>query len=91
MKAEKAANPGRVFGALIFLTAVEVGLVYMGFSKPILVALLIGTSMVKASLVALYFMHLKFERLIIWAMILGTCLIAGIFLTALIPDIVIGN
>ena len=60
-----------VFGALAVLTFVTVLVSYLGLSigPAIVLALLIAT--VKASLVALFFMHLKGEvRWIMWALLL---------------------
>jgi len=48
-----------VFGALFALTILEVGVVYMGVPKTPLFLALSGLAVVKASLVGLFFMHLK--------------------------------
>ncbi|MDP6518347.1 MAG: cytochrome C oxidase subunit IV family protein, partial [Planctomycetota bacterium] len=70
------------------LTAAEVGVVYLHLSPVVLAALLVGTAVVKALLVASYFMHLKFEgKLILW-MVGGTMILATFFLLMLWPDIV---
>lgn len=61
-----------VFGALLVLTVVTVGVFYLHLpiAGAVVVALLVAT--VKGSLVACYFMHLISERgLIFW--ILGLC------------------
>lgn len=48
---------------LAVLTAIEVGVAFVShFPKPLLMLILIGLAIWKALLVALYFMHLKFER-----------------------------
>ncbi|MGZ8432228.1 MAG: cytochrome C oxidase subunit IV family protein [Candidatus Deferrimicrobiaceae bacterium] len=54
-----------VWGALIVLTAVTVSVsyVYLGLMN-VVVALLIAS--VKASLVALFFMHLRYESRLVW-------------------------
>lgn len=60
-----------VFGALAVLTAVTVGVSYLhlSFAGAVAVALLVAS--VKASLVALYFMHLKGEvKAIHWSLML---------------------
>ncbi len=46
---------------LFVLTGVELGVAFLPFSKTIVVLLLIGLAFWKAALVALYFMHLRFE------------------------------
>ena len=58
-----------IFGALLLLTLVTVVVSYLdiGFGPALAIALLIAT--VKASLVALYFMHLISERqVIVWVL-----------------------
>ena len=60
-----------VFGALMVLTIITVGVSYLDLSIPfaITVALIVAT--IKGSLVALFFMHLKHERkAIYWALVL---------------------
>ena len=71
-----------VFGALAVLTIVTVGVSYLGLSigPAIALALLIAT--VKASLVALFFMHLKGEvRWVLWALLLTA--VFFVFLTVI--------
>ena len=50
-----------VFGGLAVLTAIEVAVAFMGFERRVTVILLLGFAIWKAILVALYFMHLKWE------------------------------
>jgi caa(3)-type oxidase subunit IV len=54
-----------VFGALFALTVLEVGVVYLGVPKTPLFLALSGLAVVKASLVGLFFMHLKHETKIL--------------------------
>ena len=54
-----------VFAVLAVLTAIEVGLVFTGAAESVQVVLLIALAFTKALLVALYYMHLKFEGPII--------------------------
>jgi cytochrome c oxidase subunit 4 len=52
----------KVFGILIVLTVLEVGIVYIpGLARGLLVIGLVGLALAKAAAVALYFMHLKEE------------------------------
>ena len=54
-----------VWGALIVLTAVTVSVSYVSLGlMNVIVALLIAS--VKASLVALFFMHLRYESRLVW-------------------------
>jgi cytochrome c oxidase subunit 4 len=50
-----------IFVALAVLTAVELGVAFLPFSKTVLILLLLGLAFWKALLVALYYMHLRFE------------------------------
>jgi cytochrome c oxidase subunit 4 len=60
-----------VFGALAFLTVVTVAVSYLDLAVRPAIALALVIATVKASLVALFFMHLKGEkRSIMWTLIL---------------------
>ena len=76
-----------VFWWLLALTVLEIAVIYMPVARMIIVILLIGLALSKASLVGLYFMHLKFERLTL-SLIALTPLFLCIFLILMIsPDI----
>ena len=51
-----------IFYWLAGLTALEVAVTYMPMPKILMIALLVGLALAKATMVAMYFMHLKFER-----------------------------
>ncbi len=51
----------RVFGGLVLLTIVTVGAAYVPLG-PLTVPVAIGIAVTKASLVVLYFMHLKYDN-----------------------------
>ena len=58
-----------VFGALMVLTVVTVGLSYMSWDEPTAIVVGLTVASIKASLVALYFMHLiNEEKIIYWAL-----------------------
>lgn len=52
-----------IFGALAVLTVVEVGVAFMGLPRTVAIWVLVFLALWKVLLVALYFMHLKFEPL----------------------------
>lgn len=85
---EHKVNALAVFAWLFVLTVAEVGLVYLGLSKAMLVVLLIGSAVLKALIVAYFFMHLKFEGKLIWVMLLAVLALGAVFLIALFPDMV---
>ena len=87
------ANPEHVkavFGWLVGLTVIEVGFVYLHLPRKVLATLLIGSSVAKAALVAMFFVHLKFEARLVHSLAILPVLMALLFLAALFPDIVIG-
>lgn len=59
-----------VWAALLALTVLEVGALYLPFGKLVSVLTLLALSVVKAVLVGMYFMHLKFERWVLIAIII---------------------
>ena len=73
-----------MFGALLVLTLVTVGVSYLSlpFTPTVLVALAIAS--VKAALVAMFFMHLKGERpMVYWPLGLTAVLVVGLFASIL--------
>ena len=60
--AHKHPNYMGVFWWLLALTIIELGVIYLPISKMAIAIMLIVLAVTKAVLVALYFMHLKFER-----------------------------
>jgi cytochrome c oxidase subunit IV len=54
-----------VFGWLAALTALEVGLVYLPLERAPMASALIALAVAKAGLVALFFMHLRYETRIL--------------------------
>ncbi|UCC71181.1 MAG: cytochrome C oxidase subunit IV family protein [Gemmatimonadota bacterium] len=63
---EKKKQPNYYFiwFLLLVLTVVEVGIAYLsGLPRSVLILVLVGLAIWKATLVAMYYMHLRFERL----------------------------
>lgn len=70
-----------IFGALMVLTGVTVGVSYLHLSIPLAITVALLVALVKGSLVALFFMHLSNERkLIYW--VLALTVIFFVFLMA---------
>jgi cytochrome c oxidase subunit 4 len=76
-----------VFWWLLALTILEIAVIYAPFLKMVIVLLLIGLALTKASLVALYYMHLKFERRTLGAIALTPLLLCVLLIMALTPDL----
>lgn len=76
-----------VLTALACLTALTVGLSYvkMTHSTAILLASLIAIT--KCSLIASVFMHLRYEKKTIFAIVFSALFFVGVLILAIIPDI----
>lgn len=72
--------------ALMFLTLItwQVSYVHLGVMN-VVVALAIAS--VKASLVALFFMHLKDERIVVWAFALFPLFFLGLIIFGTLTDV----
>jgi cytochrome c oxidase subunit IV len=69
------------------LTIVEVALVYMGLPKILLAALLVIFAVWKAALVAMHFMHLKFEKRTLALVAITPFILCVFLILMLMPDI----
>ena len=85
--AHSTANYLRIFYILLALTVVEVAIVYLHLPKTLLVALLIVLAVWKAALVALHFMHLKFEKRTLALIALSPFVLCVFLILMLLPDI----
>ena len=75
-----------IFGALVFLTFLTVGVSYFDFgSANIVIAMLIATA--KAGLVATFFMHLRYDKLFNTLTFLAAFLFLAIFILLTYDDI----
>jgi caa(3)-type oxidase subunit IV len=77
----------KVFYVLLVLTIVEVAIVYLGLPKILLAALLVIFAVWKASLVAMHFMHLKFETRTLAVVALAPFVLCVFLILMLMPDI----
>ena len=69
---------------LLLLTGIEVFLAYLRLAPPLMLTILVGLSLIKAALIVSYFMHLRFERLglfllLIPAMVFCICMMLIMF------------
>ncbi|MBI4355065.1 MAG: cytochrome C oxidase subunit IV family protein [Candidatus Omnitrophica bacterium] len=60
--AHRQPNYLTIFWALLLLTLIEVAIAYLPWPRSVKMTSLISLAIVKALLVALFFMHLKFDR-----------------------------
>ena len=85
-RAHAEPNYIAVFIWLAVLTVVEVIVVYMPLTKLALGAILVVLAFTKAALVALYFMHLKFERRTMLLVAMTPVILCVFLMFMLIPD-----
>ena len=76
-----------VFWWLLALTVLEIAVIYMPIARFIIVTLLVGLALSKASLVALFFMHLRFERVTLGLIALTPLFLCIFLILMLSPDI----
>lgn len=85
-QAHAEPNYMAIFYWLAALTAIEVAVVYIGLPKLALVSILVVLAFTKAALVAMYFMHLKFERQTLAIVALTPVLLCIFLIFMLMPD-----
>ena len=71
---------------LLGLTAIEVFLAYLQLELKVMLVLLMGLSIVKASLIIAYFMHLRYERQsLAWTLMPALIFVVGMMFV-IFPD-----
>jgi caa(3)-type oxidase subunit IV len=82
-----------VFLALSTFTAISFLVNYAvreyGLAPPAGFAIILGVAVVKATLVGMYFMHLLVDWVKLYFLIFPTFILAAMFITVLLPDIVL--
>jgi cytochrome c oxidase subunit IV len=82
----KHPNYMAIFWILAILTVVEIGVVFLPFGKLINGTLLCALAVGKAVLVAMYFMHLKFETRTLGLIAITPLVIATLLVFVILPD-----
>ncbi|HUR70840.1 MAG TPA: cytochrome C oxidase subunit IV family protein [Candidatus Limnocylindrales bacterium] len=77
----------KIFIILSVLTAVEIGITFLGLPRKLLVSLLVGLAVWKAALVALHFMHLKLEKKTLTIIAIVPFVLCVFLSLMLLPDI----
>jgi cytochrome c oxidase subunit 4 len=87
--ADTHASPNywKIWFYLFVLTVIEIGVIYLPLAKIVIAVLLVTLACYKALLVALYFMHLKFERRTLGIIALTPFILCVFLILMLIPDI----
>jgi caa(3)-type oxidase subunit IV len=77
----------RIFWVLFVLTAIEVAWgMFLREPRWFLWSGLLVCALIKGLLIFMYFMHMRFERFIVWSLIVPTPLLVAIVLFANMPD-----
>ncbi len=85
---EHKINYLAIFFTLVVLTVVTVAIAFYRFSNELVnVSLALLVASIKATFVGRYFMHLKFEGKLIYAIFFVPLVLTVILICALIPDI----
>ena len=77
----------KIFIILSVLTAVEIGVTFLGLPRTLLVTLLVSLAVWKAALVALHFMHLKIEKKTLTIVAVIPFILCVFLSLMLLPDI----
>jgi cytochrome c oxidase subunit 4 len=75
-----------VWGWLLALTAVEVFLGYKQLELKLMLIMLMGLSIIKAALIIAYFMHLRYERPSMGAILMPALVIVIVLMNMFLPD-----
>ena len=82
----KHVNYMNIFWVLLVLTIVELGVVFLPFGKFTNGTILCALALAKAAVVAMYFMHLRFELRTLAMIAITPLIIATLLLFVLMPD-----
>ena len=75
-----------IFWYLAVLTVVEIGVIFAPIPRIVIGVLLVSLACAKASLVAIYFMHLRFETKTLGYIALTPIAIGTLLVLVLLPD-----
>jgi cytochrome c oxidase subunit 4 len=83
---DHSPNYMAIFWYLAILTVLEIGVIFLPLAKLLIGILLVTMAIAKAALVALYFMHLRFETRTLGYIALTPVLIGALLVFVLLPD-----
>ncbi len=75
-----------IFWWLFALTVIEIAVIFTPLVKLVIAILLISLAISKASLVAMYFMHLRFERRTLGLIAITPLVLGTLLVFILVPD-----
>jgi cytochrome c oxidase subunit 4 len=71
---------------LFILTVVEIAVIFAPVARVLIVIALVALALSKAALVAMYFMHLRFERRTLSLIAITPLFLAAVLIFLLVPD-----
>lgn len=83
---DKGPSYMAIFWYLAILTVVELAVIFLPIAKLLIGIMLVALAVSKAALVALYFMHLRFETRTLGYIALTPLLIGALLVFVLLPD-----
>jgi cytochrome c oxidase subunit IV len=89
MTEHKHPNYMAIFWILLTVTVLEVGYSFLKVPRGVLITGLVALAVFKALLVALYFMHLKFERKSLGIIVASTLILGAILVSVGIGEYVL--
>lgn len=75
-----------VWGGLLFLTIVEILLIFPQLSTKVMLTILVGLSLIKSVLIMWYFMHLKFEKMSLKLTLIPITVVLILLFAVFFPD-----
>lgn len=85
-EAHKSPNYMAIWAWLFLLTVFEIAVIYLPTVKLVIAILLISLAVSKAALVAMYFMHLRFERRTLGLIAVTPLVLGALLVFLLVPD-----
>ena len=82
----KHPNYMTIFYWLAVLTVIEIAVVFLPLAKLVIGVLLCALAVTKAAMVAMYFMHLRFETRTLGIIAITPLLIATLLVFVILPD-----
>ena len=78
---------GRIFLSLFVLTIFEIFIANLHFAKMAIIVTLVFLAFVKAALVAMFYMHLRFEKLFLTLTLVAPLVFTAIFVLVIGSDV----
>ena len=78
---------GRIFLSLFVLTIFEIFIANLHFARPLIILMLVFLAFVKAALVAMFYMHLRFEKIFLTVTLVAPLIFTAIFILTIGSDV----